>query len=187
MLVDSLIPMQNYLRNAEQIPEMVNFVKSGGIFTKDNLSIFPKKKIEKTSKLLKIDDLIKIVRFEDGALFVHDGLHRATAIHIAGRKFLDPREFTIENWQYSWYMEINVEEKWFTPFDPRKEVRVKDIFVFKDTVEDFINRPPRPTKEEINHFILDHYEAQSYTEPRSANSIAEVAVLNTSTTPVEVD
>lgn len=182
-----VIPMQNSLRNPEQIPEMVDFVQNGGIFTRKKLAIFPNKKIEKTSKLLKIDSLIKIVRFEDGALFIHDGLHRATSIWIAGRRLLAPREFTIEDWNYSSYLEINIAQKWFTPFDPRKEVRINNILVFKDMVKEFIDKKPKPTEEEIRLFILDHYEAKSYTEPRSVKSIAEVASRHTSTIPVGVD
>lgn len=186
MNLESIIPMQNSLRNPEQLPEMIEFVRLGGIFTKEVLSLFPKKKLEKTSELLKIDSLIKIVRFEDGSLYVHDGLHRATAIWIAGRTYLDPREFVLENWKYDYYLEININENWFTPFDPRKEVRINDILVYKNMVKEFLGQKDRSI-EEIRKYILDHYEAQSYTEPRSVKTIPEMASRHTSAIVVEVD
>lgn len=180
MLLESLIPLQNTLRDPEQIHEMVEFVKEGGFFTSETLSSFLTTKRKDSSLLFNLNP-IKIVQFEDGLNFLHDGLHRSTAIWIAGRKILDPREFVVENWTYKEYLEINLSDKWYTPFDPRKEVRVNDFLAYKRLVEDFINKDPRPIEEEIRRFILDHYEAKSYTEPRSAKSIADVASRHTAT------
>lgn len=187
MLLESLIPMQNSLRDVEQLPEMVDFVRSGGIFTRETLAVFAQAKNIELSPLLKVVSPIKIVKFEDGSLYVHDGLHRSTAIWIAGRRVLDPREYVLENWRYEEYLEINLDQKWYTPFDPRKEVRSNDILLFKGVIRDFINKEPKPTTQEVRLYILDYYEAKAYTEPRSVNSIAEVASRHTSAIPVEVE
>lgn len=174
LMIDSLIPMQNTLREAEQLPEMVEFIRGGGLFNEETLVAFASKKREESSKLFKLNP-IKIIVFEDGAMYIHDGLHRSTAIWIAGRKFLDPKEYTIEKWTYKEYLEISIKDKWYTPFDPRKEVRINDFLFFKKLVEEFINKDPHPTDKEIECFILDHYGKKSYTESRSVNRISEVA------------
>ena len=186
MLLESLIPMQNSLRDPEQIPEMVEFVKEGGIFTADTLSAFLTGKRKESSRLFSLNP-IKVVRFEDGAMYLHDGLHRSTAIWIAGRRILDPREFLLEDWKYQDYLDINLADRWYTPFDPRKEVRIMDFLSYKKLVDNFINNEPKPTEQEVRLFILDHYEVRSYTEPRSVKSVAEVASRHTATTPVAVE
>lgn len=171
----SIITMQNSLRDEAQISGMIDFVRSGGFFTVDTLTEFAKSKGKKTSPL------IKIARFEDGALYWHDGHHRATSIWIAGRKFLDEREYEIVDWKYSEYLEINLDQKWYTPFDPRKEVRINHILPYKAMVEDFLRKDQKPTTDEINKFIFDHYRSRSYVEPRIARTIADVANYYTST------
>jgi len=186
MMIESLIPMQNTLREAGQLPEMVDFVRSGGIFTAETLSVFATQKREDAVNLFKLNP-IKVVRFEDGAMYLHDGLHRATAIWMAGRRVLDPREFVLESWEYKDYLEINLDQKWYTPFHPRKEVRINDFLSYKRLVEEFITKEPKPTNEEIRLYILDHYEVQSYTEPRSVKSVAEVASRYTTAIPTVVE
>lgn len=186
MLIDSLIPMQNSLREAEQLPEMVKFVQSGGMFDAQTLSAFVTKERENALDCFKFNP-IKIVKFEDGKMYLHDGLHRSTAIWIAGRRILDSKEFVLEDWKYQDYLEINLDQKWYTPFDPRKEVRINDFLLYKRLVEEFINKEPKPTNEQIRLYILDHYRLQSYTEPRSVKSIAEVASFHTTAIPAVVE
>jgi hypothetical protein len=109
---------------------MVQFVRDGGIFDMPTL----------VGRDPSHTDLIKLVRFEDGCVFVHDGHHRATAIWLGGRHVLDPCEFAIRDRKYIDYLEPNFlkpDESWLgwvTPFDPRTEVRCADFGRFKEKV-----------------------------------------------------
>lgn len=173
MLIDSIIPMQNSLRDLEQIAEMVDFVRGGGIFSRRALDLFAQEKGMRSSPL------IKIARFEDQATYLHDGHHRMTSIWLGGRRELDSQEYVIEDWKYQDYLEINLDQTWYTIYDPRKEVRKSNIKGFKNKVEVFRNGEPKPTLDQIRSFILVRYEAQEYTEPRSVTHISEVASRHT--------
>lgn len=75
--------------------------------------------------------LIKVARFEDGALYLHDGHHRCVATWRAGRHTLLEDEFVVEDWTYADWTAVNVAGKWVTPFDPRIEVRATDLTRFR--------------------------------------------------------
>ena len=78
--------------------------------------------------------LIALVVTEDGKTWIRDGLHRTAVIHMFGRTLL-PDEYTVDEIPYAKFMEINLNKGWYTPFDPRTEVRRADFHHFKDMVE----------------------------------------------------
>jgi hypothetical protein len=147
---------------------MVLFVREGGFFDAKNLQKFAEENHIRTAPI------IKIARFEDGKLFLHDGHHRVCSILLGNRDFLEKDEFFVEDWFYADYMSINLEQKWYTVFDPRKEVRIADISKYKKMVDDFLNKSPKPNFDQISSFIFNCYESRLYVETRSATSIAEM-------------
>jgi len=148
--------------------EMIDFVRVGGIFSRQNLDLFADR------EGIRHSPLIKLARFEDSKIYLHDGHHRASAIWLGGRKELYAEEYFIVDWLYQDYLTINIKQRWYTVFDPRKEVRIPDISSFKSKVDKLLQRVPSPSEEEINKFIFDCYGERLYTEPRSAKSIAEM-------------
>lgn len=165
--IDSLFIMQNGIRDADQIVKMIEFVKSGGIFNETTLRANNNRQSSVTPPL------VKITRFEDGLLAVHDGFHRTFSVWYAGRQFLLPEEYQIEDWTYAAYLEINFRNGWYTPFDPRTEVRLPDFGNFKkqvrkilDTGEmDMLNliMPDQLCEEKATKFIIEHPELYKMT------------------------
>jgi hypothetical protein len=123
--LNKLYVMQDGIRAAEQIPGMIEFVKSGGKWTLQNLQDYAHKHNLKPSPIMEIS------LFPDGKLMIHDGHHRAIATYLGGRYFLYPNEFWIRNWKYEDYTEINFSARWVTPFDPRTELRSPEIYGLK--------------------------------------------------------
>jgi len=118
--IDELIPTQCHIRNFDLVLSMIDFVREGGLFRKENL-ITPA-------------PLIGISIFEDGLKYIRDGHHRTLAIWLAGRKLLKEGEYQLENFKYSHFEEINLEKGWVTPFNPRAEVRIADFSSFKKSL-----------------------------------------------------
>lgn len=150
--VDDLYVTQIKFRNPEQLTRMIEFVKSGGFFTSNSLSKYPNKG--------KTSPVIKLTSFEDGKLFVHDGHHRAAAIVLGGRDFLDSTEYSIKYFNYSDYTDANLDAKWWTPFDPLTEVRMPDLSAYKESIRLLFNSEPIEA-------VLDHIHRYRhlYSEP----------------------
>lgn len=130
---------QDGLRNRSQLDAMIEFVKRGGIFTRDVITEY-----------LHSSRLVGVNEFEDGRKFVHDGHHRLVAIKLSGvRDFLYPEEYFITKLPYARYTKANFSNGWYTPFDPRTHVRVCDFGVFKDQVIDLANDSPEQAIEFI--------------------------------------
>lgn len=128
--IDLLIPTQKEVRNCAQIDAMKVFVENGGVFDRKSLDQFAEVRGTKASPL------IQITEFEDGQTYIHDGHHRLIAIYRAGREWLRYDEYEIKSWKYGDYQEINLDEGWMTPFDPRNEVRKADLAEWKRIVAD---------------------------------------------------
>ena len=131
MKINELGITQQELRNTSQLPEMIRFVKGGGVFSSDAIVNYHLK----TEGSDGYVDLIEIARFEDGRFFLRNGHHRAVAIYLAGREVLLESEYKLSNWRYSDFLGINFERGWYTPFDVRNEVRLADLTVFKQQVK----------------------------------------------------
>jgi hypothetical protein len=125
MLLDYLIVTQSELRHYDVIHGMVDYVERGGIWDKKCLEDYA------TTHGKKPSPLIQISLFPDGARYVHDGHHRCVTTWLGGRHELYESEYEIRNWTYEEYLEINPEDQWVTPFDPRTQVRLPDTCEYK--------------------------------------------------------
>lgn len=162
--LDELTVLQDDLRHFSQMDSMIRFVADGEFWTLDKLALFAAK-----NGLLRVCPLIEIAAFPDGRLMVHDGHHRIIATHLGGRPFIRSSEFIIKHWDYENYMNINFSHKWVTPLDPRSEVRVADIALFKNTVLDILGSHGA---EEARKFILEN--KASYVRTRMVSSVVDL-------------
>ncbi|MFD5831165.1 hypothetical protein [Lentzea sp. NPDC060358] len=90
---------------------------------------------------------IVVDRFPDGRQFVRDGLHRVTAVRLGrAEPVLWTGEYRICAMTYALYTTADVADSWFTPFDPRTEVRFPDVAEFKARVAAMLaeGRDPHP-------------------------------------------
>ena len=118
---------QNSVRNWQRVVDMISFVESGGAFTPEH--------VERYHQDETTFPLVKIKRMPDGALYLHDGHHRALALYFGGREHFLPEEYTLHEWpSYESFMETNFKVGWVTPLDIRLEVRHPDIVPFKTAV-----------------------------------------------------
>lgn len=125
-----LLTQDGFRHNLDEMVNMIDFVSSGGLFDKDSL--------EKHNP--NRGSLIAITEFPDGSLYIRDGLHRAVSVYIARPiKCLFESEYKLEQMDYSMYTESAIEHGWYTPFDPRIEVRKSDFFNFKEHVLNLIS------------------------------------------------
>lgn len=97
---------------------------------------------------------VTIERVPEGACYVADGLHRVVSIFV-GRKppVLQDEEYRIKHVTYGMYLDIDLDGGWFTPFDPRTEVRLADLSVFKRNVRELISAGQDPAS-----YIYSHRE-----------------------------
>lgn len=154
MKISHLIPTQHSLRDFSVLPEMTRFVTDGGVFNHNTLSSFNKDSNRGSS-------LISLNQFEDGKIYIQDGHHRITSIHLDHRDFLYPEEFKLERWTYDHYTELSersISSGWLTPFDPRTEIRHPEFHSFKTKV-------PQEPKEALN-FIKCAWENGLYCKKR---------------------
>lgn len=125
---------QESLRKSEQVPNMVQFIRDGGVFNSRSIANYLKVEPHKELPL-------EIAEFPDGARYIHNGHHRAAALFIAERFFLEADEYYVKKWDYADYADIvflNPDGTWrgyVTPFDIRTEVRVSDLGPFKNRVK----------------------------------------------------
>lgn len=134
MKINELIVTHNYLRHEDDVVEMIHYVKNGGLWTKECLVEYSKIK-----GFDRVSPLIQLTQFEDGKIFVHDGHHRVVATWLAGRDFLYSEEFNLTQWKYADYLEINHQNGWYTPFDPRIHTRTPDFAQFKKKARELFN------------------------------------------------
>lgn len=128
--VDELFVTQKKIRNPEQLARMIEYVQSGGFFTKNCLS--------KHKNREKISPLIEVTLFEDGRHFLHDGHHRAASIVLGNRDFLDTTEYRVRKFNYEDYLHPNLVAEWWTPFDVLTTVRLADMTEYKDLINELI-------------------------------------------------
>jgi hypothetical protein len=122
MRILDLMPTQDGFRNIGQLKRMVEFVRAGGVYDRKSLEAFG-----------DYHSLIGITRFEDGRHFIRDGFHRVSSICLSNtRDRLFDSEYVIEEMKYSEYTEVNIENKWVTPFDPREFARDGNFFAISD-------------------------------------------------------
>ncbi len=126
IFINDLNIMQDGFRlSCGQLEGMVRYVADGGRFDVESLA---KHNPKRTS-------LVAITEFEDGKRYIRDGLHR-TAVVLLARDVpvLFEGEYVIEHMTYEMFLRANIGQQWYTPFDPRVEVRKADFFDFKEEV-----------------------------------------------------
>lgn len=149
--IAALIPMQDgFRRSIHTLRKMLEFVRQGGMYDPDTL------RCRESGRMAPV----VLNRFEDGKIYIHDGVHRAATI-LAGREgaVLQAEEYRIDSYSYREYDEINIDAGYLTPFDPRQEVRVADLRRFQSRVRKVIE-----SGRDLKQFILDH--RQLYARPR---------------------
>lgn len=151
----SLFVTQKQIRNRGQLNDMIEFVRSGGMFSRQSLVDF--------SEYNKELPLIEITEFEDGALYLHDGHHRAASIVLGGRDYLDPSEYRIRKFTYEDYINFNLSTGWWTPFDPRIEVRKHDFSTYKQQIRTLLQDDS--SQQDVSQFILNNKDM--YSENRN--------------------
>lgn len=154
--------MQSGLRKSRKdFLKMLEYIESGGKFNKESIE----------------GPLICFTKFEDGKLFIRDGLHRLCAVQI-GRRYppsgfeeftLEPDEYMIEEMTYSMFLEINLDKGFYTPFDPRTHVRKPDFSDFKNKVLQLLSDKKDPTE-----FILSNSKSYLIERNENMNSINKI-------------
>ncbi len=155
--ITELIPTQNGFRmDLSARKAMYRFVNEGGVFSLDQIRLHTKH-----------PGLIALAEFEDGKRYIRDGLHRATAIYVARDSgLLYPEEYFVEHYTYERWLSAHPENGWYTPFDPRTEVRLANFFDFKDEVLAMIAQGLDPCD-----FIL--HNRHRYSIPRTEDHTFE--------------
>lgn len=122
--------MQDGFRlHVNELTQMSEFVLNGGRFNLESLKSYNPERCS----------LIGINEFEDGEQYIRDGLHRSFII-LESRKesVLYDDEYYTEHISYERFNLPNIDNNWFTPFDPKTEVRRSDFWGFKEEVMDLI-------------------------------------------------
>lgn len=143
------VTQDGFRLSTEAVLKMVEYVRNGGKYTEAAMRSYNPKSV----------NLIAITQFEDGDLYLRDGLHRVASIYLAGRPMLYEDEYVIEHMTYSMYNEINLAVGYVTPFDPRTEVRLANFGDFKAEVLEIIAEGVSPAE-----FILKN--RHRYCVPR---------------------
>lgn len=166
LLLNKLLVSQNGLRNLEQVPKMIEFVKAGGKYTRD--ALLAQSIIAETIR--GIPPPIHIALMEDGQMVLHDGHHRAVSLFLGGRPYVENSEYEIFEYTYEDYTEPHPERGWFTPFDLATEVRKPDISRFKYWARRIYKRDGMDL---LREFILT--DREMYVEPRKIWTVAQLA------------
>lgn len=154
--IDRLLVTQQKIRNLDQVVEMIEYVRKGGLFTLDAL--------EQHKSRGRVSPLIEVTEFtDDGAMYLHDGHHRVVSIALGGRDYLAEGEYRIRTYKYADYTKANLNAHWFTPFDPRTELRLSDMTDYKRLIQELTE--VSTSEEEILSFIETNKNL--YSEPRS--------------------
>jgi hypothetical protein len=161
--VKDLHPTQDGFRHSsEEVAEMIRYVQGGGTFNLESLNKYaPEKNL-----------LVAITRFEDGSLYIRDGFHRVMSIFI-GRPsgVLYDNEYFLENLTYQRMMAPNLGMGYYTPFDPRVEVRASDFGNFRTQIENMIDANIDP----LEFIRLNH---DVYCRPKKSHHESVQAFAN---------
>jgi len=133
---DLHLEQDGFRHSSEVIGEMIQFVRDGGRFDLETL-----KKHDPNRDSL----LVAITKFEDGSLYIRDGFHRVMAVFL-GRPdgMLYDNEYFVEELTYLRMLTPRLDVRYYTPFDPRVEVRASDFGSFRDQVDELIKQKGDP-------------------------------------------
>ena len=163
LLLDNLLTMHDEIRDAHQLQGMIEYVRSGGVWTMDAIKAYAAHSGDRCEP-------IYITRFEDGAMYVHDGHRRITSTYLGGRHFLHEKEFVLADWTYHDYMIVKWPLNYVTPHDPRKEIRLPEFFEFK--------KAALKMRDEFGEQVAEEYIALNrdlYCRPRTVWTVGDLA------------
>ncbi len=112
LTISDLIVTQDHIRNVGQLKNMIIFVKTGN----------------------KFQEKIILSRFPDSKIYIQDGHHRLCAMFLSKKYTIESNEYTIKDWKYEDYLDINFEQGWITPYHPYKEIRIPNLTDYKNNV-----------------------------------------------------
>jgi len=137
LFVRDLHPTQDGFRHSpKEVLNMIRFVNEGGRFNTESLNNHDPE---------KHNPLVAVTQFEDGSLYIRDGFHRVMSIFIGRTNgVLYHDEYFLENLTYNRMMTPNLKMRYYTPFDPRIEVRASDFGNFITQVEEVIQNQKDP-------------------------------------------
>lgn len=160
-----LITTQNSLRNMRQVGHMIEFIRQGGKFTFDARLA----QHVLTEEIRSTPPPMHISFMEDGSLMLHDGHHRAVAMLLGGREWIDDSEYESGHYTYDDYANVHPERGWYTPFNLYTEVRKPDFGWFKNNAKKIYERNGIHA---LKEFIRSDHE--TYAEPRRIKTIDEL-------------
>lgn len=108
--------------------------------------------------------LIQITQFEDVALYLH------VATLLGRRDYLRDDEYNVTARRYADYLEINHPNGWYTPFDPRLEMRKADFGSFKKMAKSLFAADATAAAEWIRA------NTHQFSHPRTFHTIEELAM-----------
>jgi len=150
--LDTIWITQHKLRKPEQIAGMVKYISDGGSWKSDAANP------------------IVINEFPDGLKIIHNGHHRIVSMFLAGKESLISNEFKLTKFHYEDYLNPNISAGFFTPFDPRIEVRLSDFGSYYTEVKAKVRN--RISDQEVVEFI--NLNRGRYAEPRSLETVADL-------------
>ena len=161
--LDTLGIMHDELRHMHQVVEMAQLVRADLFWTRDVLRAYA------DTHGMPVAPLIAIAHFPDGWLMIRDGHHRCLATYIGGRAYLRHDEYSLEEYTYEMYAQINFVAGFVTPFDPRTEVRLPDFGSFRQEALRLYARNPEAAVEFVRQNKL------RYARPRRHYNLSQMA------------
>ena len=155
--------MQQTIRDLNQIPEMVKYVKNGGLWDLKSVRSYADENSKKS-------ELIYISLFPDGKAMIHDGHHRILASYLGDKYILQDSEYIVKSWTYESYNKIVFETGYVTPFNPLTECRLNDFWKYKNIVLQMAKEDPDSAVE----YIVEN--KSKYAEPRFISSVNQLAL-----------
>lgn len=148
--LETIIPTHNKIRNYKSVQYFRSIFELGQI---DNRQIWP----------------VNLTRTEDSKLYLWNGCHRVVAYYLAGFREISEEYISILDMKYSDIYSVNFTKGFVTPFDPRKECRKAEFFIYKEVVMNILENTGYYCA--MDYIVRNHGE---YCEKRKINSIKEL-------------
>lgn len=148
---DLRLMQEGFRHPVEEVASMARYARTGRF----NLEMLQAHDPTRTN-------LIAITQFEDGVRYIRDGFHRAMAVFIGrpGGELFDD-EYFIEQLTYKRMNTANFGCAYYTPFDPRIEVRAADFGSFRSKVEEI--------EQQADQLAFIAASRAVYTRPKQAH------------------
>ena len=118
------------------------------------------------------DDILSIVKTEDGKFYLWNGHHQVSAAYSIGLRYIPDGFYTMTERTYENVMSINFNVGYVTPFDMRTECRLDNFRPYKDEIIRLLGYLKGFQKNILKPYIFTN--PQRYKEQRTVNSIKEL-------------